>query len=122
MPSVWASYTIHRNPAIWSANVEAFQPERWSEGSDVAKAAREKTFNPFSVGLQVCVGRNLASLELQIIVVSILRRYDFVLGRPDMELEMREGKALFMLHILDRKLGKSGTLGLSRVLQYSCPP
>jgi benzoate 4-monooxygenase len=85
------SYTIHRDPAIWGADVEAFRPERWFEGSDAAKAAREKTFNPFSVGPRACVGRNLASLELQIIVASILRRYDFVLERPDMELETREG-------------------------------
>ena len=32
---------------------------------------------------RACVGRNLASLELQIIVSSILRRFDFVLEDPD---------------------------------------
>lgn len=30
-----------------------------------------------------CVGRNLAFLELQIIIASILRRYDFILENPD---------------------------------------
>lgn len=30
-----------------------------------------------------CVGRNLASLELLIIVASIFRRYEFVLEEPD---------------------------------------
>ena len=32
---------------------------------------------------RACVGRNLAMLELQIIVSSILRRYHFVLENPD---------------------------------------
>ncbi len=34
---------------------------------------------------RACVGRNLASLELQIIVSSILRRFDFVLEDPAAE-------------------------------------
>jgi hypothetical protein len=32
---------------------------------------------------RACVGRNLASMELLIIISSILRRYDFVLQEPD---------------------------------------
>ena len=32
-----------------------------------------------------CVGRNLANLELLVIVASIFRRYHFVLEDPDME-------------------------------------
>lgn len=34
---------------------------------------------------RACVGRNLASLELQIIVASIMRRYHFVLEKPEQE-------------------------------------
>ncbi|KAJ6495457.1 cytochrome P450 monooxygenase [Mycena sanguinolenta] len=82
------SYTIHRDPTVWGADVEAFRPERWFEDG---KEKRERTFNPFSVGPRACVGRNLASLELQMIVASILRRYEFVLERPGEELATREG-------------------------------
>lgn len=32
---------------------------------------------------RACVGRNLASLELQIIAASILRRFHFVLEKPE---------------------------------------
>ena len=32
---------------------------------------------------RACVGRNLAMLELQIIIASIMRRYDIVLEDPD---------------------------------------
>ena len=41
------SYTIHRDPGIWGADVEAFRPERWFEQD---KAGIQKTFNPFSYG------------------------------------------------------------------------
>ncbi|KAJ7275608.1 cytochrome P450 monooxygenase [Mycena rebaudengoi] len=62
------SYTIHRDPAVWGADVEAFQPERCA-----------------------CLGRNLAALELQIIVASIMRRFHFVLATPEEPLDTRQG-------------------------------
>ncbi|KAJ7244039.1 cytochrome P450 monooxygenase [Mycena rebaudengoi] len=62
------SYTIHRDPAVWDADVEAFRPERCA-----------------------CLGRNLAALELQIIVASIMRRFHFVLATPEEPLATREG-------------------------------
>ncbi|KAJ7126286.1 cytochrome P450 [Mycena epipterygia] len=77
------SFTIHRDPAVWGEDVEAFRPERWFE--EDRKEAMARTFNPFSVGPRACVGRNLASLELQIIVASILRRFEFVLEREGEE-------------------------------------
>ncbi|KAF9445726.1 cytochrome P450 monooxygenase [Macrolepiota fuliginosa MF-IS2] len=82
------SYTIHRDPEIWGEDIEAFRPERWFERD---QADIQKTFNPFSVGPRACVGRNLASLELSIIVASITRHFDFVLEDPNQKLETREG-------------------------------
>ncbi|KAJ7847728.1 cytochrome P450 [Mycena olivaceomarginata] len=91
------SYSIHRDPAMWGADVEAFRPEQWlgpAAGEaewEARRDAMQRAFNPFSVGPRACVGRNLASLELQIIVASIMRRYHFVLERPEQELQTREG-------------------------------
>ncbi|KAI0698054.1 cytochrome P450 monooxygenase pc-bph [Cerioporus squamosus] len=82
------TYTIHRDKSVWGEDVEAFRPERWFEQD---KVAVQKTFNPFSFGPRSCVGRNLANLELLVIVASIFRRYDFVLEDPDKELDTREG-------------------------------
>ncbi|KAK0202481.1 cytochrome P450 monooxygenase [Desarmillaria ectypa] len=81
-------YTSHRDPAVFGDDVEVFRPERWSEydGASVSKA-----FAPFSVGPRGCIGRNLANLELQIIIASILKCYHFVLETPDEDLKIREG-------------------------------
>ncbi|KAK0494710.1 cytochrome P450 [Armillaria luteobubalina] len=73
------SYTIHRDPEVWGDDVEEYRLERWFERDNVLI---QKVFNPFSLGPRACVGRNLSSLELQIIVSSILRRFDFVLEDP----------------------------------------
>lgn len=101
------SYTIHREPAVWGEDVEAYRPERWFEGD---QALMNRTFNPFSVGPRyavsfsmfafllsdvidsACVGRNLATLELQIILASIMRRYDIVLENPDQKVSTADSK------------------------------
>ncbi|QRV87850.1 cytochrome P450 family protein [Ceratobasidium sp. AG-Ba] len=82
------SFTIHRDKEVWGEDVDAFRPERWfEEGS----ARMNKIFNPFSYGPRACVGRNLATMELQIIISSIFRRYEFVLLNPNEPLGTREG-------------------------------
>ncbi|KAI5887036.1 cytochrome P450 [Schizophyllum commune H4-8] len=82
------SYTLHRDEDVWGEDAEDFRPERWFERD---QALMQRTFNPFSIGPRACVGKNLATLELQIIISSLLRRYHFVLENPDMELPTREG-------------------------------
>ncbi|KAK0494012.1 cytochrome P450 monooxygenase pc-bph [Armillaria luteobubalina] len=62
-------YTIHRDPSVWGDNLE--------------DAAVAKAFIPFSFGPRACIGRNLAILELQIIIASILKCYHFVLENPN---------------------------------------
>jgi len=93
------SYTIHRDVNIWGDDVEAFRPERWFEQDSVAM---QKTFNPFSFGPRACVGRNLAFMELMIIISSIFRRYHIVLEEPDKLFETREG---FLRKPLSCKVG-----------------
>ncbi|KAL1943852.1 hypothetical protein VTO73DRAFT_3670 [Trametes versicolor] len=82
------TFTIHRDKAVWGDDVEEFRPERWFEQD---KVAVQKTFNPFSFGPRSCVGRNLANLELLVIVASIFRRYHFVLEDPSAPLATNEG-------------------------------
>lgn len=82
------TYTIHRDREIWGKDVDLFRPERWFEGN---VEGMQKTFNAFSFGPRACVGRNLANMELLIIISSVLRRYEFVLEEPTSPLETSEG-------------------------------
>ncbi|KAG8737441.1 hypothetical protein FRC10_008176 [Ceratobasidium sp. 414] len=70
------TYSIHHNEEVWGENSEAYRPERWLE--------REvgKEFNPFSFGPRACVGRNLANMEMLLIIASIFHRYEFELVEP----------------------------------------
>jgi len=82
------SYTIHRDREVWGDDAEAYRPERWFEGD---QDTMQRVFNPFSYGPRACVGRNLATLELLIIISSIFRRYEIVLEQPEEPLATSEG-------------------------------
>lgn len=49
----------------------AFLPSRWLDGSPISLA-----FNPFSLGPRNCLGRNLAYLEMRLILASLLWHFD----------------------------------------------
>ncbi|KAK0211886.1 cytochrome P450 monooxygenase [Armillaria fumosa] len=80
-------YTNHRDHTVWGNDPEEYRPERWFECDSAAVA---KAFTPFSVGPRACIGRNLAILELQIIIASILKRFHFVLENPNGTLKVKE--------------------------------
>ena len=79
------AYTIHHSKEIWGPDADQFRPERWFNVTDRQKGA----FIPFSYGPRACVGRNVAEMELALIVATVFRNYEFVLRQGDME--TREG-------------------------------
>jgi len=79
------SYTIHHSREIWGPDADEFRPERWEKVTERQKAA----FIPFSYGPRACVGRNVAEMELALIVSTVFRRYEFELYQGEMQ--TREG-------------------------------
>jgi benzoate 4-monooxygenase len=82
------AYTIHRDPAVWGEDADVYRPERWFEQN---KEAMNKAFVPFSFGPRSCVGRNLASMELLLLISTIVYRYDVMPLHPGAPLETIEG-------------------------------
>jgi benzoate 4-monooxygenase len=79
------AYTIHHSTDIWGEDADVFRPERWESVTEKQKDA----FIPFSYGPRACVGRNVAEMELALIVGTVFRRYEFVLRQEGMQ--TREG-------------------------------
>lgn len=82
------SYTIHRDPEIWGSDAEEFVPERWDPARLTAR--QKAAFIPFSTGPRACVGRNIAEMELIVIVGTIFRLFDYELQQTG-PMDTREG-------------------------------
>lgn len=79
------SYTMHHSREIWGPDAAEFRPERWES----VTARQRNAFIPFSHGPRACVGRNVAEMEMKLIVATWARRYDVFLRQEVME--TREG-------------------------------
>lgn len=73
------------NPAF---DPDTFNPDRWDPENLTDQ--QRGSFIPFSYGPRACVGRNVAEMELALIVATVARRYEFEL-REEGELRTREG-------------------------------
>jgi benzoate 4-monooxygenase len=81
------TYTIHHSKEIWGPDADEFRPERWH--ADVLTPRQRAAFNPFGYGSRACVGRNVAEMELKLILATWARRYDVILRQDYMD--TREG-------------------------------
>lgn len=76
-------YTVHHLKEVWGPDAEYSRPERWER----LTPRQKKAFIPFRYGPRVCLGRNLAEMELRLITAAWTRRYDFVLRSDKMEVD-----------------------------------
>lgn len=92
------TYTLHHSPALFTSP-EDYRPERWLGEVGETEDDREREVRncatyviPFSFGARACVGRNVAYLEFEVVLASLLYAYEF---------EFAEGKQ-FILQGIER--------------------
>ena len=66
--------TLHTDPKIWGSDAYKFNPERFSNGSST------RLYMPFGVGPRVCLGQNLAMVELKMLMALLLSKFSFSLS------------------------------------------
>lgn len=81
------AWVLHRDKDIFGNDADDYRPERWlsPEGNekDEARVKRmDRYMFQFGGGAHVCIGRNLAILEINKVLPQILRRYEFELVHP----------------------------------------
>ncbi|OWZ05277.1 Cytochrome P450 [Phytophthora megakarya] len=74
-----AFYTTGRLTSVWGEDALEFKPERFvdAETGEPIKVSSSK-FCAFSAGPRICVGRNLAFLEMKIVIANIVSRFHLV--------------------------------------------
>ncbi|KAJ9623832.1 hypothetical protein H2204_011018 [Knufia peltigerae] len=75
-------WVVHRDKSVFGHDADEYRPERWLEPN--AKEMQRHMYQ-FGGGSHLCLGRNLALLEMNKLLPRLLRRYHFELlhpGRP----------------------------------------
>ncbi|KAL2846871.1 cytochrome P450 [Aspergillus pseudoustus] len=78
-------YTVHRLDTAVFPEAEKFNPDRWMEENRAAE--RNRLFFAFSTGGRGCTGRNLAMVEMKVLLREVYRRFRTTVA-PDMNASM----------------------------------
>ncbi|KAM7521955.1 hypothetical protein LguiA_011857 [Lonicera macranthoides] len=78
--NLWTLVTaLHTDPEVWGSGSYNFNPDRFANGITGA-CKLPHLYMPFGVGPRVCLGQNLAVVELKILVSLILSNFSFTLS------------------------------------------
>ncbi|XP_060042245.1 cytochrome P450 2U1 isoform X2 [Erinaceus europaeus] len=90
LPNLWA---VHRDPDIWEKPND-FHPDRFLD--EQGQLVKKEAFIPFGIGKRVCMGEQLAKMELFLLFVGLLQSFRFSLpcGSPQPDLMGKYGLTL----------------------------
>ncbi|MFI9648132.1 cytochrome P450 [Streptomyces sp. NPDC052040] len=83
---------LHRDPEVWGADAEDFDPDRFTAGA--ARGRPAHAFKPFGTGARACIGRQFALHEATLVLGLLLRRYAL---RPDPGYRLRVAERLTVI-------------------------
>lgn len=80
----------HRNLDLWGADAASFNPEREFQKGEMASVGcpmaaaniQSERFSPFAHAPRSCLGRNFAQMEMRLIMLYLLKEFDFSLAPP----------------------------------------
>lgn len=70
-------YAMGRLESIWGQDCLEFKPERWLEDG-VFKAQCPFKYPVFQGGVRVCLGKDLAIVEMKSVALALIRQFDFL--------------------------------------------
>lgn len=79
---------LHRDPAVWGDDAEAFRPDRFADGA--AARLPPNAWKPFGNGQRACIGRGFAMQEALIVMTLLLQRFDITAVDRDYRLKVVE--------------------------------
>ncbi|KAL4802975.1 pisatin demethylase [Aspergillus unguis] len=76
------AWTVHRDRSVFGENADEFVPERWLDGDEEGIRAMENAIFTFGAGSRICLGKNIALLEINKMVPELFRRFELELVDP----------------------------------------
>ncbi|KAF8396435.1 hypothetical protein HHK36_018054 [Tetracentron sinense] len=83
-------YAMGRMEEVWGPDCHDFIPERWLKNGIFYPESPYKC-PVFQAGLRVCLGKEMALVEMKTVALSLLRRFDIDLAKPNGSLRFAPG-------------------------------
>mmetsp|Transcript_30802 Transcript_30802/g.56347 ORF Transcript_30802/g.56347 Transcript_30802/m.56347 type:complete len:614 (-) Transcript_30802:47-1888(-) len=85
-----SNWVRHRNPALWGADADEFNPYRKFRDCEISRVGcpraainpQSERFSPFAYSPRNCLGKNFAMMEARLIIAHLVHQFDFSLAPP----------------------------------------
>ncbi len=113
---------LHRDPAIWGDDAEAFRPERFAP--EVESQRPINAYKPFGNGQRACIGRQFALQEAALVLGMILQRFELI-DQADYRLAIKQTLTLkphdFTMRVRPRRRDLGAMAILERIPAPAAP-
>ena len=107
---------LHRDPAIWGNDAEAFRPERFAPETESQRPIN--AYKPFGNGQRACIGRQFALQEAALVLGMILQRFELI-DQANYRLAIKQTLTLkphdFTMRVRPRRRERGATAILERI-------
>jgi cytochrome P450/NADPH-cytochrome P450 reductase len=79
---------LHRDPKVWGDAPDRFDPDRFAP--EAAAKLPANAWKPFGTGQRACIGSQFALTEAQLLLASMLQRFDLAEHDPSYQLRVKE--------------------------------
>jgi cytochrome P450 len=69
------AYAMGRMESVWGSDCAEFRPERWLREGQFVPVSPYR-YPVFQAGVRVCVGKDLALMEMKAVIVAVVRTFD----------------------------------------------
>jgi len=74
-------YGVGRMRAVWGEDALEFKPERWISETGELRHVPAFKFLAFNAGPRICLGKQIAMVQMKIVAVEILQNYDIKVAK-----------------------------------------
>ncbi|KAL7152797.1 hypothetical protein ABFS83_04G122800 [Erythranthe nasuta] len=76
-------YGMGRMEELWGSDRLEFRPDRWLDRAGAVKKVSPYKYPVFQAGPRVCLGKEMAFIQMKYVVASVLSRFELVPVRPE---------------------------------------
>lgn len=74
----YSAYAMGRMDQVWGPDCREYRPERWLDGDGRFKPSDPSRFPVFHGGPRMCLGREMAYVQMKSIAASVMREFEIV--------------------------------------------